>query len=185
MFVSRVQYRLIISVMALLIIISTITAIASLVILKNNIAGIMTPTQSVVVFTVITLILYLISLWLMIIWSNRIYGPIYRLGQYIQRLSKGEKTGEIKFRKGDTLDGLTELYNKLCQSVEKNLTYDYKEFAKIFTELENILDRLYNKNISERELYDSLQHTCNRIAKALDITSEVIKKIESRIESKE
>jgi len=180
LFVSHVQYRLIISVMALLIIVSTIIAIAALVILKNNFAGTISPTQSVIIFTVVTLLLYAVSLWMMIIWSNRIYGPICRLGNYIQRLCHGERTGDIKFRKGDALDGITDIYNELCKSLEKNLTYDSKELARIFTDLETVLDKIYKKELSEREVYDTLQRISNRIAKALDITSDTLQKIDSR-----
>jgi signal transduction histidine kinase len=180
LFVSHVQYRLIISVMALLIIVSTVIAIAALIILKNNFAGMISPTMSVIIFTGITLVLYAVSLWMMIIWSNRIYGPVHRLGNYIQRLCRGERTGEIKFRKGDALDGITEIFNELSHSLERNLTYDYKELARIFTDLEDVLDKIYSKKMSDREVYDALQRISNRIAKALDITSDTLQNIDNR-----
>jgi hypothetical protein len=46
--------------------------------------------------------------------------------------------------------------------------------VKIFSELQDILDKVYNKKIQDRQLYNSLQDACDKLAKALDITSETI-----------
>jgi hypothetical protein len=93
---------------------------------------------------------------------------------YIKKMSNGETTDDLQFRKGDAVDGLKEIYNDLRQSFEKTLHYDYEEMVKIFSELQDILDKVYNKKIQDRQLYNSLQGACDKLAKALDITSETI-----------
>lgn len=177
--VNKFQYRLITIIMGLIISISIILIVALFLIFKYGIIGPPGPLpqlfKPVLLIVLIALILYLVSLRIVILLSNRIYGPIYRLSNYIQRLSKGERTGELKFRNGDMVNGLKEIYNLLHQSLEKTLHYDYQELAKVFPELENILDKIYNKKIAENDLYNSLQDICNRLAKILDITSKRIK----------
>jgi len=178
--VSNLQFRLIIICMVLIIGISAILIVSLFMLLKNNIANLSIPGNllysPLYIVIIIAIVLYLVSLWILIHVSHRIYGPLYRLGQYIKDLVQGKKTEELKFRKGDAIDGLKEIYNNLCKVLEKTLHYDYNELVKIFSELEDILDKMYNKKIEERELYTELQSICGRIAKALDITAETIKK---------
>lgn len=175
--VNKIQYRFITLMMGLIIGVSAILVAVLFFIFRIDlfVLGKCYFVQFAL-FIIIALILYLINLKLVFHLSNKIYGPIYRLSQYIQKLSNGERTGELTFRKGDAINGLKQIYNDLHQSLEKTLHYDYQEMVKIFTELEDVLDQIYNKKISEKELYDSLQSICGRIAKALDITSETIKK---------
>ena len=179
--INRVQYRIIISVMGLVIGVSAILVVSLFAIFKSNIF-LLVPLRvvnqvlanSILPVVVIAIILFLASLWAVVLISNKIYGPLYRLGIYIKKLSAGEKTGELKFRKGDAVDGINEIYNELSKNLEKTLHYNYKEMIHIFSELHNISDKIYNKQIQEEDLHASLQNICSRIAKALDITSEAI-----------
>ncbi|MEO0227057.1 MAG: hypothetical protein ABIL70_03285 [candidate division WOR-3 bacterium] len=170
--VNRLQYRLIGYILLLIILVSLILVAASLILFRKEVFA---PNKCVFVqlsvITIVALILYLLSWRLLLLLSNKIYGPLYRLSNYIQKLGTGEDTGNLVFRKGDIIDGVAQSYDKLYNTLRKVLRYDYKELIRTFSELEDILDRIHKKDISELELFDRLQNICSRIAKALDITS--------------
>jgi len=126
------------------------------------------------VFIILAIILYYISYITILKLSNRIYGPIYRLADYLKKLSEGIETGEIKFRKDDVVNGIQEIYNDLYKSLTKTLHYDYNELVNAFSHLEDILDKIHNKTVTEDELCKSLENICSRLAKALDLTTDVI-----------
>lgn len=130
--------------------------------------------DSILPIVIIAVVLFAVSYWAVIHISHKIYGPLYRFGVYLKKLRNGEMTEELKFRKHDAVDGLKEIYNDLRQAFEKTLKYDYKEMIGIFTELQNMLDKVHQKKLNDEELSESLQNISNRIAKALDVTSEVI-----------
>ncbi len=139
---------------------------------------IFTPGKSYVVhftvFGVLAVVLYYISYLTLLRLSNKIYGPIYRLAGYLKKLSEGIETGEIRFRKDDVVDGIQGIYNDLCRSLTRTLHYDYNELVNTFSQLEDILDKIHNKTISEKELYKSLEKICSNLARVLDLTTEVI-----------
>ena len=122
------------------------------------------------------LIIYIIMIWFTVLITNKIYGPLNRLSHYIKRLSQGEKTDEIQFRKGDAINGLREMYNSLRSNIEKTLTYNYQEMSNIFSDLENILDEISVRKLTNQQISEQLQKITSRLAKALDITSEAIEK---------
>ncbi len=125
---------------------------------------------------VTAIIVFIVSLWAIILITHKIYGPLLKLRSYIEKLVDGDTIEELEFHKWDAIDGLKTIYNDLQKGVKKALHYNYEEMVKIFSELEDILDKIYNKKIRDKQIYDSLQSTCNRLAKALDITSEAIDK---------
>lgn len=174
--VSNLQYRMLFHTLGLVIGVSIVLVIAFIFIFGAD----RTFTQrgySVfrwIIFIILAIILYLISYMTILKLSNRIYGPLYRLSTYLKKLSEGIETGEIKFRKDDVIDSIQEIYNNLCKSLSKTLHYDYNEIINTFSQLEDILDRIHHKNIAEEELYRSLENICSRLAKALDITTNVI-----------
>ncbi len=180
--IHGLQVQLIIAIMGLIIGVSLILLASICFILYDQLisSGISQQligkifSSTTVPIIVIGIIIFSASLWAVILISHKIYGPLYRLSRYIKRISNGEKTKDFELRKGDAINGLKEIYNELRYNLEKTLHYNYNEMVNIFSELENILDKLYNKEIPERELYSSLQNICNRTAKALDITSEAI-----------
>lgn len=47
----------------------------------------------------------------MLLFSNRITGPLLRLGRGLKLLAKGDPSPELRFRKGDLLDGLDSDFN--------------------------------------------------------------------------
>jgi methyl-accepting chemotaxis protein len=149
---------------------------------KNSIAGLPISQEianqlladSMHTIVIVAVIMYFASLWALIMITHKIYGPLYRFTQYIKKLSEGQKTNDLVFRRGDAIVGLKEIYNELRRSLERALFYDYKEMVKVFSQLEDILDKLYDKQIEHQELYSSLEGLCKRIAKALDVTSGVI-----------
>lgn len=178
----NLQIRLIIALMGLIISISAILVISLFLIFKNNVSTLSVSAElikqvlsdSIWPVIAIALILFIISMWAIVLITHKIYGPLYRLCIYIKKMSNGETTDDLQFRKGDAVDGLKEIYNDLRQSFEKTLHYNYEEMVKIFSELQDILDKVYNKKIQDRQLYNSLQGACDKLAKALDITSETI-----------
>jgi sensor histidine kinase YesM len=177
------QRNLIITMMGIIIAISAALVLLSFMLYQYNSAGFIAPeyqthplTASIWPVIIVAAILYALCLWVLIIITHRIYGPLYRLTTYIKKLVNGDTTEEISFRKDDAIIGLKEIYNDLRSSLEKTLHYNYTEMVQIFSELENILDKIYNKKIKDRELYDSLQECCSKLARALDITSEAIEK---------
>ncbi len=178
----NLQIQLIIALMGLVISISSILVISLFLIFKNNVSTLSVSEElikqvlsdSIWPVIAIALILFIISMWAIVLITHKIYGPLHRLCAYIKKMSNGETTDDLQFRKGDAVDGLKEIYNDLRQSFEKTLHYDYEEMVKIFSELQDILDKVYNKKIQDRQLYNSLQDACDKLAKALDITSETI-----------
>ncbi len=174
--VNRLQIKLVVYTMLLIILVSLILVAISLIIFGREI---FVPDKcyfvQFLIIAIIALILYLLSYRFLLRFSNKIYGPLYRLGNYIQKLSVGEDPGNLVFRKGDIIDGITQSYDKLYTALRKVLRYDYKELVRTFSELEDILDRIYKRDIPEQELFDRLQDICSRIARALDITSEKLR----------
>ncbi len=177
-----IQVKLIIALLGILIGISVILVVSQFLIFKNNISVFSIPEQymqqvlndSIWPVVIIAIISFVVAIWAIIMITHKIYGPLYRLSMYIRKLSVGEVTEEIRFRRGDAVDGLKEIYNDLRKSLEKALNYDYKEMVKIFSDLQQILDKMYQKKIQHDELYGVLQATCDRLARALDVTSEAI-----------
>lgn len=180
--VYNLQIQLIIAILGLIVGVSVILVTSLFLIFKSNMSDLPITEESIneilynssVPVIIVGIIVFVVSLWAIILITHKIYGPLYRLSAYIRKLSNGEVTDELKFRRGDAIDGLKEIYNDLRQSLDRTLHYDYKEMVKIFAELEDALDKMYNKKIKDKQLYDSLQDACDRLAKALDITSEAI-----------
>jgi len=180
--IHNLQVTLIVTLVGLIIGVSAVLLISLFLSLKNNISALpISPelanqflSDSMRSVVIVAVILYFASLWALIMITHKIYGPLYRFTRYIKKLSEGETTDDLVFRRGDAIVGLKEIYNELRRSLEKALFYDYKEMVKVFSQLEDILDRIYAKQIEHQDLYDSLEGLCNRIAKALDVTSGVI-----------
>jgi hypothetical protein len=180
--ISKLQVKMIVTVVGLIIAVSVCLVFTQFLVFRGNILlapvsreiGNQLLRNSILPVVIIAVVLFALSLWTVIIISHRIYGPLYRFGLYIKKLCEGEITEEITFRKYDAGDGLKEIYDELRIAFEKTLHYDYKEMADIFTKLQNILDRVHNKKIRDKELSEALQNICDRIAEALDITSDVI-----------
>jgi len=182
--IHNLQIQLIISIAGLIIGTSLILVTSLFLIFRNNMAAIGISKEfiseilydSVLPVAVIALVVFVVSIWAIVLITHKIYGPLYRLRTYIKKLCEGETTDELQFRRGDAINGLKEIYNDLRKSMEKTLHYDYNTMVEIFSEIEEILDKIYYKRIKDREIYDQLQDTCGRLAKALDITSEAIEK---------
>lgn len=180
--ISKLQWNMILAVTGLIIGVAVILATALFFIFKSKISFLSISEEaanqilldSILPIVIIAVVLFAVSYWAVIHISHKIYGPLYRFGVYLKKLRNGEMTEELKFRKHDAVDGLKEIYNDLRQAFEKTLKYDYKEMIGIFTELQNMLDKVHQKKLNDEELSESLQNISNRIAKALDVTSEVI-----------
>lgn len=178
--VNSLQYRMLLHTFGLVIGVSLILIIAFIFIFGvNRTFGLRgTSVFHWLIFIVIAIMLYLISYISILKLSNRIYGPLYRLSSYLKRLSDGIETGEIRFRKNDVVNGIQEIYNNLCKSLTRTLHYDYNELVNTFSQLEDILDKIHHKTITEEELNSSLENICSRLAKALDLTTDVIQQKE-------
>lgn len=174
--VSNLQYRMLLHTLGLVFGVSIILIVAFIFIFGVDRTSVFKASLFVrwAIFIIIAIILYLISYFTILKLSNRIYGPLYRLSGYLRRLSEGIETGEIKFRKDDIINGIQDIYNNLCKSLTKTLHYDYTQLVNTFSELEDILDKIHRKTITEAELNDSLENICSRLAKALDLTTDVI-----------
>jgi signal transduction histidine kinase len=173
---------MILSLVGLIIGVSFILATALFFIFKSKISMLSVSEEvvnqffsdSMLALVITAVILFAISFWAVVLISHKIYGPLYRFGLYLKKLRNGEITEEIQFRKYDAVNGLKDIYNDLRGALEKTLQYDYNEMVSTFTELQNILDKVHSKQLKDEELLRSLQTVCDRIANALDITSEVI-----------
>ncbi|MGQ9817191.1 MAG: hypothetical protein ACUVQ3_04485 [bacterium] len=174
--VSNLQYRMLFHTFGLVVGVSILLIIAFIFIFgaDQTFAQREYGVFRWIIFIIIALILYFICYITILKLSNRIYGPLSRLSTYLKKLSEGMETGAIRFRKDDVIDGIQEIYNNLCRSFSKTLHYDYNEIVNTFSQLEDILDRIHHKNITEEELYRSLENICSRLAKALDLTTNVI-----------
>lgn len=180
--INQHQYQFIIWMLLLIIGVTLVFGFAIIFLINQAIASLPHPIpedinlkhslifKSLPVIIIIALFLYIITFWLLIIITHKIYGPIFRLGKFMRSLSHGEKTGELAFRKGDAVDHLSDIYNELYASLQKTLHYDYHTLVRIFSEMEDLLDQVYNNKYENGEIFNSLQNICNRIAKALDIT---------------
>lgn len=186
--IHGLQAQLIVAILGLVFGISLILLVSLYLILKNNLANLPIAEEliqeamraSIWPVVIIGIVLLLGSGWSIILITLKIYGPLYRLRKYIKKISDGEITEELEFRRGDAINGLQEIYNDLRQSMKKTLHYDYGAMVKIFSELQDILDKMYEKKTYNHELYNSLQEVCSKLAKALDITSEAIESEEEK-----
>ncbi|MGB3340168.1 MAG: hypothetical protein WBB37_01650 [bacterium] len=180
--IHGLQIQLILTILGLVFGISLTLLISLFVIIKSNLADLPVPEEliqeamhnSIWPIAVIGIVLFIGSGWSIVMITLKIYGPLYRLRNYIGKMSRGEFTDELEFRKGDAIEGLQEIYNDLRYSLGKTLNYDYGTMVKIFSELQNILDNMYKKKNYDQQLYESLQNVCGKLAKALDITSDAI-----------
>lgn len=68
------------------------------------------------VYLIIALSFALIVFWtfIVLLYSNRVFGPIYRLHCEIKNWRDGEKVNVIKLRKGDHLTELIDDFNELA-----------------------------------------------------------------------
>ncbi len=174
--VNSLQYRMVLHAFGFLVVVSIILVVLFYFIFgcgEGLIHG-KFNFVNIVLFVIIALVLYYIAYFSILRLSNRIYGPLHRLSTYLQKLSEGIDTGEIKFRRDDVMNGIQEIYNDLCRSLTRTLHYDYEELANTFKQLEDVLDKIHARKIGDDELYQSLENICGRLAKALDITTEVI-----------
>ena len=186
--IHSLQAQLIVAILGLVFGISLILLVSLYLILKNNLANLPIAEEliqeamraSIWPVVIIGIVLLIGSGWSIILITLKIYGPLYRLRKYIKQISEGEISPELEFRRGDAINGLQEIYNDLRQSMEKTLHYDYGAMVKIFSDLQHILDKMYEKKIYNHQLYDSLQEVCSKLAKALDITSEAIESEEEK-----
>lgn len=186
--IHSLQTQLIVAILGLVFGISLILLVSLYLILKNNLANLPIAEEliqeamraSIWPVVIIGIVLLIGSGWSIILITLKIYGPLYRLRKYIKQISDGEISPELEFRRGDAINGLQEIYNDLRQSMKKTLHYDYGAMVKIFSELQDILDKMYEKKTYNHELYNSLQEVCSKLAKALDITSEAIKSEEEK-----
>jgi signal transduction histidine kinase len=180
--IHGLQIQLILTILGLVFGISLILLISLFVIVKSNLADLSVPEEliqkamqnSMWPVAVIAIVLFIGSGWSIVMITLKIYGPLYRLRNYIGEMSKGKFTDELEFRKGDAIEGLQEIYNDLRYSLGKTLNYDYGAMVKIFSELQEILDNMYKTKNYDQQLYESLQNVCAKLAKALDITSDAI-----------
>ena len=179
-----IQVKLIIALLGIVAAVAIVLVAESFIIVRNNAFEMSIPPhlinsllkQSLWPVIVTGVILLIVSLWALILATHKIYGPLYRLRVYIKKLCEGEPTDELRFRKGDAMHGLKEIYNDLRKSLEKTLHYDYEKMVSVFSELQHILDKVHAKQIKDQELSDALQQVCDRLAQALDKTSEAIEK---------
>lgn len=186
--IHSLQAQLIVAILGLVFGISLILLVSLYLILKNNLANLPIAEEliqeamraSIWPVVIIGIVLLIGSGWSIILITLKIYGPLYRLRKYIKQISEGEISPELEFRRGDAINGLQEIYNDLRQSMKKTLHYDYGAMVKIFSELQDILDKMYEKKTYNHELYNSLQEVCSKLAKALDITSEAIESEEEK-----
>lgn len=186
--IHGLQAQLIVAILGLVFGISLILLVSLYLILKNNLANLPVAEEliqeamraSIWPVVIIGIVLLIGSGWSIILITLKIYGPLYRLRKYIKKISDGEITAELEFRRGDAINGLQEIYNDLRKSMKKTLHYDYGAMVKIFSELQDILDKMYEKKTYNHELYNSLQEVCSKLAKALDITSEAIESEEEK-----
>ncbi len=186
--IHSLQAQLIVAILGLVFGISLILLVSLYLILKNNLANLPIAEEllqeamraSIWPVVIIGIVLFIGSGWSIILITLKSYGPLYRLRKYIKKISTGEITPELEFRKGDAINGLQEIYNDLRQSMKRTLHYDYGAMVKIFSELQDILDKMYEKKTYNHQLYDSLQEVCSKLAKALDITSEAIESEEKK-----
>ena len=182
LFITDLQTKFTIALMGLIVGISLILVTTLALLFKGKLTFFWMTDEiikqimfdSILPVAIIGIILFSLSLWAVILISHKIYGPLYRFNMYLKKLTSGQEAGELKFRTGDAMDGLKEVYNEIRKNLESTLHYNYEEMVDIFSKLQNILDKLHDKKIEHKELYNSLQNVCSRIAHALDITSDAI-----------
>lgn len=69
-------------------------------------------TMLTVFFAGTTLAIIAFSTIAGLIFSNRVAGPLYRMREHFEKVSRGETLGGVSFREGDYFDDLAEAYNR-------------------------------------------------------------------------
>jgi len=120
--------------------------------------------QPVILTTLVIVNLFaaLFSLVLILLFSHRIAGPIYNLGRVLRGVAQGDLSGEIKFRKRDFLQEISDDGNQALEFLRQEISEMQQTSEELVNRLEGaeqngVQSELQEEAIKEaRELRDRL-----------------------------
>lgn len=92
-------------------------------------------------YAITTLIIVLAMVVLHLLYSHRIAGPAYRIGQEADKIAAGNLTGKIRFRQHDNLMDMADLMNDVALKYKEQLMR-IQEYFSVIDEQSLMLDTL-------------------------------------------
>ena len=89
-------------------------------VIPEAIAGVLLPAFREVnaVLLIVAPVVLVVVLRAILVYSNKIAGPIYRLQRELDEVAKGDFNRRITFRKGDELTGVAEKLNSVLEKIK-------------------------------------------------------------------
>ena len=111
-------------------------------------------------YTITTLLVVLAMAALHLLYSHRIAGPAYRIGQEAAKIAQGNLTGKIRFRQQDNLMDMAESMNNVASQYREHISC-VQEYISIIEEQSLKLDSL----VQQGNHKGSLKQTADEISK--------------------
>jgi len=61
-----------------------------------------------------------VTLWVSITYTHRLYGPLVSVNRYLDDLADGKNVGPLKLRRKDELDGMADRLNRVVSKLRKS-----------------------------------------------------------------
>ncbi len=106
--------------------------------------------------------------------SHRIAGPMIRMEEGMNKISKGDITGLISLRKSDELKELVDTFNHMVISLKGLITNQKGMIESLNKRMEVICDQMYSKSLSEKQV-DSIRLELNTLRKEILKLSQIFK----------
>jgi len=101
---------------------------------------------------------FILSFGVMIFFTHKIAGPIFKLKQFFSNLRTTSKYTPLYFRKGDYFQEIVEEYNQTFEIINENTKTDSVYISEVITYLKNLEMNLpENKKIVCKEIQNNLE----------------------------
>ena len=81
----------------------------------------------ILVIVAVASIIFIVSIFAVLIMSNKIYGPLWRFNQTLNKLAKGEEVEGFQIRKGDAIEGISQIPKIASLYANKTQQFDSYE----------------------------------------------------------
>jgi len=93
-----------------------------------------------IIYAIIAVLIVMAMVVLHLFYSHRIAGPAYRLGMEAAKVANGNLTGNIKFRKKDSLTDMADSLNNVASQYRRRITAVKENLAIIETQSKKVSD---------------------------------------------
>lgn len=129
-------------------------------------------TRMALIYLVISVLIVSGMAVLHLFYSHRIAGPAYRLGREAAKLSQGDLTGNIKFRKRDNLTDMADSLNETASQYRGRINA-VREHLSLMEQQTEALSRLLQQGRDAAVLEQTSLEMANTVKKIDNILSEI------------